>query len=332
MWIARNRELIRFFALLVLITAAASARRLFFVSAAAGIAVGGLGFILLLLFFLFSYYRYGKLRQLADYLRDIRQGQYRLAVQNYEEGELSILRSEIYKVTVLLEEQAKTLEKEKQQLADSMSDISHQLKTPLTSMLMMTDLLCEQPMDAATGKTFLLQIREQLERMQWLVSSLLKLAKLDAGAVTLKREPLTVFPLIHKAVAPLLVMMEDKGLSLEILGQDDAWIVADDHWTIEALTNIIKNCIEHTKVGGLKIRAVQTNLYTQIQIEDTGEGIAKADLPHIFKRFYKGKNADENSVGIGLAMAYSIIREQMGDIAVVSQEGRGTQFTIRFYR
>ena len=326
MWIARNRELIRFFALLVLITAAASGAAAFFVSAAAGIAVGGLGFILLLLFFLFSYYRYGKLRQLADYLRDIRQGQYRLAVQNYEEGELSILRSEIYKVTVLLEEQAKTLEKEKQQLADSMSDISHQLKTPLTSMLMMTDLLCEQPMDAATGKTFLLQ------RMQWLVSSLLKLAKLDAGAVTLKREPLTVFPLIHKAVAPLLVMMEDKGLSLEILGQDDAWIVADDHWTIEALTNIIKNCIEHTKVGGLKIRAVQTNLYTQIQIEDTGEGIAKADLPHIFKRFYKGKNADENSVGIGLAMAYSIIREQMGDIAVVSQEGRGTQFTIRFYR
>ena len=154
MWIARNRELIRFFALLVLITAAASGAAAFFVSAAAGIAVGGLGFILVLLFFLFSYDRYGKLRQLADYLRDIRQGQYRLAVQNYEEGELSILRSEIYKVTVLLEEQAKTLEKEKQQLADSMSDISHQLKTPLTSMLMMTDLLCEQPMDAATGKTF----------------------------------------------------------------------------------------------------------------------------------------------------------------------------------
>ena len=331
MWIARNRELTRFFALLALITAAASGAAGFFIGAAAGLAVGGLGLVLLFLFGIFTYRRYEKLRLLADYLRDIRDGQYRLAMQNYEEGELSILQSEIYKVTVLLEEQAKTLKKEKQQLADSMSDISHQLKTPLTSMLMMTDLLCEQPMDADTGKTFLLQIREQLERMQWLVSSLLKLAKLDAGAVTLKREPLTAFSLIHKAVAPLLVMMEDKGLSLEILGQDDAQIMADAHWTIEAFTNIIKNCIEHTKVGGLKIRAVQTNLYTQIQIEDTGEGIGKDDLPHIFKRFYKGKNADENSVGIGLAMACSIIRQQKGDITVVSQEGSGTQFTIRFY-
>ncbi|MFR3483553.1 MAG: sensor histidine kinase [Clostridia bacterium] len=210
-------------------------------------------------------------------------------MQNYEEGELSILRSEIYKVTVLLEEQAKTLEKEKQQLADSMSDISHQLKTPLTSMLMMTDLLCEQPMDAATGKTFLLQIREQLERMQWLVSSLLKLAKLDAGAVTLKREPLTVFPLIHKAVAPLLVMMEDKGLSLEILGQDDAWIVADDHWTIEALTNIIKNCIEHTKVGGLKIRAVQTNLYTRFRLRIQGRASRRPIFPIFLSAFIRGK-------------------------------------------
>ena len=332
MWIARNGELVRFFSISVLVTAAASGAAGFFINWTAGAAVGGLGAFLLLGFAIFTYRRYRKLRELADYLRNIREGRYNLGVKNYEEGELSILRSEIYKVTVLLEEQAKTLKKEKQYLADSMSDISHQLKTPLTSMLMMTDLLCEQAMDPATGKTFLLQIREQMERMQWLVSSLLKLAKLDAGAVVFKREPLAVYPLIHKAVAPLLVLMESKELSLDIAGQEDAWIMADAHWTIEALTNIIKNCIEHTCEGGLQIAVVQTNLYTQIRIEDTGEGIAKEDLPHIFKRFYKGRNADENSVGIGLAMAYSIIREQTGDLAVVSQERKGTRFTIRFYR
>ena len=145
---------------------------------------------------------------------------------------------------------------------------------------MMTDLLCEQTMDPETSRTFLQQIREQMERMQWLVSSLLKLAKLDAGAVVFMREPQAVFPLIHQAVAPLLVMMEGKELSLDISGQDDVRIMADRRWTVEALTNIIKNCIEHTRQGGLQITAVQTNLYTQIQdvYKRQGDDTAGASL------------------------------------------------------
>ena len=172
-----------------------------------------------------------------------------------------------------------------------------------------------------------------MERIEWLVSSLLKLSKLDAGVAVMKKDPVNVRSLVEKAVSPLLIPMELKEQTLELEGGEGVYFIGDAHWTTEALINILKNCMEHTPCGGrLQVAWEGNPIYTQIRIADTGEGIPKEDLPHIFTRFYRGRNAHEDSVGIGLAMAKSIILQQNGDITADSYPGRGTTFSIRFYK
>ena len=149
----------------------------------------------------------------------------------------------------------------------------------------------------------------------------------------MKKDPVNVRSLVEKAVSPLLIPMELKEQTLELEGGEGVYFIGDAHWTTEALINILKNCMEHTPCGGrLQVTWEGNPIYTQIRIADTGEGIPKEDLPHIFTRFYRGRNAHEDSVGIGLAMAKSIILQQNGDITADSYPGRGTTFSIRFYK
>jgi len=278
-------------------------------------------------------WRYTQIRKLSQYLKRITSGEYALDVRDNQEGELSILKSEIYKVTVTLREQAELLKKDKQFLANAISDISHQLKTPITSMVVMTDLLQDADLPEDKRVEFTQNIHSQLEWLQWLVSSLLKLSRIDAGAIEFRREPVHVSELIHKASAHLLIPMEIKEQTLEISGDEGTSFIGDFNWSAEAVANILKNCTEHTPRGGrITVSFSETPLYTLIRIADNGEGIDDEDLPRIFNRFYKGKNAHNDSFGIGLAMSKSLIEMQNGVIEVKSRNGEGTEFTLKLYK
>jgi len=281
--------------------------------------------------FLFLRKQYGQIRALTRYAARISAGDYSLDIRDNREGDLSILKNEICKITTLLREQAEALQREKALLADALADISHQLKTPLTSLSVLNDLLSENP-DEEKRALFLERMRAQLKRIEWLVSSLLKLSRLDAGAVAMKREKVLAGALVEKALATLAIPLEVKMLQVSVEGDEEAGFTGDFEWSCEALINVIKNCIEHTPEGGqLRISFAQNPLYTEIAVADSGPGIAPEDLPHIFNRFYKGKNAAADQVGIGLAMARAIVEKQGGDISVKSEPGSGAEFTIKFY-
>lgn len=293
----------------------------------------GVAILLISCTLIFTQWRYREIEKLSGYLQKISSGDFQLDVRDNYEGELSILKSQIYKVTKMLSEQGTLLQEDKAKLTNAISDISHQLKTPLTSMMVMADLLRDKNLDDQKRSEFTRNLQVQLERMEWLVSSLLKLSKIDAGTIMFKKEKVMVRELVQNAVEPLLVPMDIKMQSLNIQGDDKATFFGDYNWTTEALINIIKNCVEHTaEEGEISIHFSENALFTEITIADSGKGISKEDLPYIFKRFYKGKNASDDSVGIGLAMAHSIITSQKGDIEVQSQPGIGTKFHIKFYK
>lgn len=280
----------------------------------------------------FTNWRYRRIKQLSSYLRKISAGDYRLDVRDNHEGELSILKSDIYKVTKMLSDHQSLLQEDKIQLMDAISDISHQLKTPLTSMTVMTDLLKQDNLPQEKRIEFVHHIQTQLERIEWLVSSLLTLSKIDAGAIQFKEDPIYVKDLIDSLLDSLAIPIEIKELDINIEGPETTSFQGDEKWTKEALLNIMKNNIEHLAEGGkISISFEENPLYTEIVIRDNGQGISKEDLPYIFKRFYRGKNANENSVGIGLAIAHQIITKQNGAIDVTSQAGIGTTFHVKLY-
>lgn len=281
----------------------------------------------------FDRQRYKEIESLSGYLRTISNGQYSLDVRDNQEGELSILKNEIYKVTLMLSKQSDYLNQDKKRLADALSDISHQLKTPLTSMLVMIDLLSQQNLTEEKRIEFTGNIEKQLERMDWLLSSLLKLSKIDAGTAIFKKETVVVEDLVLQSLEPLRIPIELKNQDLLITGENSVTFIGDQGWTSEALINILKNCVEHTPAEGrISIHYTENPLYTEILIEDTGKGISREDLPNIFKRFYRGKNASKNNIGIGLAMAHTVIESQQGSLDVKSELGKGTQFSIKFHK
>ncbi len=288
------------------------------------------GFILLLI----RYQRAvsARVAGLSAYLRQIDAGDYSLDVRDNGEGSFSLLKNDLYKVTVRLREQAELLQRDKTALSDLIANISHQIKTPLTSMGVLADLLVEDPPEE-DRHAFVEQLRAQLGRIQWLVGVLLKLARLDAGTAAFKSESVEVRRLIERALEPLQIPLEIKRQRLEVQGNDDASFIGDLNWSAEALTNVVKNCIEHTPEGGsIEIHYGTNALYAEILVSDDGEGIASRDLPNIFNRFYRSENASENNVGIGLALAKAILTAQGGDISVRSQPGVGTSFEIRVFR
>ncbi|MDQ0227854.1 sensor histidine kinase [Metabacillus niabensis] len=329
----RNREIQLFLLLQLLISVAATVITAIFFPIQAALILFITAAALMLVSFYFTKWRYREIEKLSSYLRKITNGDYSLDIRDNAEGELSILKNDIFKVTLMLSEQSSYLQQDKVRLTDAISDISHQLKTPLTSMVVMADLLSNPNLDPAKRKEFTHNIQVQLERIEWLVSSLLKIAKIDADIVQFKKEKVPANILVQHALQSVLIPMDIKQLSLEISGDETVTFQVDLNWTVEALINILKNCIEHTDEGGaISISFTENALYTELTIEDTGKGIAKEDLPYIFKRFYKGKNAGEESVGIGLALSYSIIKNQQGNIEVKSEIGKGTTFRIKFYK
>ena len=275
---------------------------------------------------------YRDIKDMTDYVYHSSEGrEYEMKNKN-QEGQIGLLKTEIMKMTTVLKEKVALLHSEKIFLNDTISDISHQLKTPMTSLMLLTDLMYND-LDKEKKIEFLDRTNAQLSRMDWLIKSMLKLSKLEAKVIDFKTEKVNINELIRRSISPLSVPMELKNISLNINGDKEASYIGDIEWSSEALGNIIKNCIEHTKEGGnLNISYEENPIYSEIVIKDNGEGIDKDDIPNIFKRFYKGKNSKSDSVGIGLAMAKSIIESQNGDIYVKSEKNMGTEFHITFHK
>ena len=275
---------------------------------------------------------YRDIKDMTDYVYHSSEGrEYEMKNKN-QEGQIGLLKTEIMKMTTVLKEKVALLHSEKIFLNDTISDISHQLKTPMTSLMLLTDLMYND-LDKEKKIEFLDRTNAQLSRMNWLIKSMLKLSKLEAKVIDFKTDKVNINELIKRSISPLLVPIELRNISLNINGDKEASYTGDIEWSSEALSNIIKNCIEHTKEGGtLDITYEENPIYSEIIIKDNGEGIDKDDIQNIFKRFYKGKNSKSDSVGIGLAMAKSIIESQNGDIYVKSKKNRGSEFHITFHK
>ena len=274
-----------------------------------------------------------RLDKLINYLAAVNGGNYDLALDSNSETADSRLQNEIYKTTVTLREAAQQSAESREKLKTALSDISHQLKTPLTSVIITTENLLDNPeLPLDLRQEFLRDIYHSSNHISFLVQSLLTLSKLDADSIVLKRKPEPLGEVFSEVTQNIAVLAELKGVSVTT---DDNGVAldCDKKWLCEALTNIAKNCVEHTDEGGeVRLTAERNPVYTTITVSDNGQGIAPEDLPHIFERFYRGKNAADDSVGIGLALSKTIIEKAGGTIRVDSETGKGSAFTIRFFQ
>ena len=275
--------------------------------------------------------QYRKINKIDKYMNKILNNDYSLDIRDYVEGDISTLKNDVYKMTIKLKEQTELSIKDKKYLEETLADISHQIKTPLTSMYVINDILSDNDLDKKSQIEFLNKNRNQLERIEWLVTTLLKISRLDSGMVTLKRDNINIDDLIMKTIEPIKIMAELKNISIETNVETSNFYL-DFNWTLEALTNILKNACEHTNNNGkIKIEVTENPLYLSIKIIDNGVGISESDKKHIFDRFYKGKT-NKDSIGIGLNMAKKIINLQNGEIECISKVDEGTTFDIKFYK
>ncbi len=275
--------------------------------------------------------QYRKINKIDKYMNKILNNDYSLDIRDYVEGDISTLKNDVYKMTIKLKEQTELSIKDKKYLEETLADISHQIKTPLTSMYVINDILSDNDLDKKSQIEFLNKNRNQLERIEWLVTTLLKISRLDSGMVTLKRDNINIKDLINKTIEPIKIMAELKNILIETNIETTNFYL-DFNWTLEALTNILKNACEHTNNNGsIKIEVNENPLYLNIKIIDNGVGISESDKKHIFDRFYKGKT-NKDSIGIGLNMAKKIINLQNGEIECISKINEGTTFDIKFYK
>lgn len=274
-----------------------------------------------------------EVRNLIVLVDRINHQNYELELESYNEDELSILKSEIYKTTIMLKEAAENSLKDKVQLKNTLADISHQLKTPLTSVIIMLDaIIDDEDMDKVVRENFISDIKREMLNINFLVQSLLKLSKFDANAIKFINESIELRAIVDEAVKNVSTLCDLKNVEIEIGENGDVGVYLDLRWQVEALTNILKNCVEHSfENSKIKISFEKNKIYSSIIIEDSGRGIDKKDIPHIFERFYKGRNSSKDSVGIGLALAKSIIEKSDGHITCESQIGKGTTFKIKYF-
>ena len=293
-------------------------------------------FIVVLLFLLLIYYMYNRklkkeVRVINQYLQDILNDNYELNIADYNEDDLSVLKNDIYKVTIKLKNLSNYEQREQQFLMSTLEDISHQLKTPLTALMITNDILVNNDLSKEERKEFLMREAKELEKMEWLITTLLKLSKLDSGAVKFKKEKVRVEELIDEALESLLVSLELKKVKV-IKKHLDFNLICDRAWMREALTNILKNAYEHVlENGNIIINGEDNPVYKAIIITDDGVGIKKEEIKNIFKRFYS-TSSSKNSMGIGLNMARIIVQKHNGKIEVTSEPGKYTTFKIMFMK
>ena len=290
--------------------------------------------ILSIIFFKYNHSESKKINEITKYIEEINRGNYKLNIEENTEDELSILKNELYKITIMLKEVAENSQKDKTTLKDSLSDISHQIKTPITSILIMLDnILSDENMPEDRKKDFIKDIKREIINIKFLVESILKLSKIDSNSIKFIKKEVFIKDIINEAVKNVSMLSELKNIEIIVSGDDSIKTICDLKWQVEAITNILKNCIEHSYENRkIYINYNQNNMYTELKIEDNGTGIDAKDLPHIFERFYKGKNSSSDSVGIGLALSKSIIESNNGYIQVDSKLNKGTTFIIKYLK
>ena len=301
-------------------------------SPAAGILELVSSVILGTVFYRFTKKRYQSIAQLSEQIDMVLHGAEHLDISVEDEGELSILQSEIVKMTLRIREQNETLKNEKKHLADSLADISHQLRTPLTSVNIILSLL-EKSTDKKEQKELIREERELFEQMDFLLSSLLKLSRLDAGIVIFKKEQIDISNLVSASVRPFLISMELHNIQIQTDIPEGIEISGDFKWLSEAFQNIIKNSMESVcNNGKIEIACGDNPLFTEITFHDDGDGFKKEELPHLFERFYRGKDADATGYGIGLALCRTIIMRQGGTVTAKNHPQGGAVFYVRFLK
>ena len=291
--------------------------------------------ITLIMIFSFRLYWQKKVREdekrtavLSGYLDRIMEGQYDTLMQHDTGSELE---DSIYKAVVLLREEREQAQRAKENLADNMADLSHQLKTPAASIGLTLSLLKKKAWDEET-KQDIGRMEGQVGHLQHLVGSMLTLSRLDAGVLELEEKEFDLEEMLVDAVQPFVRQMEEKGICFGIQGADGISLSGDFGWCSEAFGNIIKNCVEHTpEQGNIRIACRDNPIYTEIVIQDSGRGFDEADLPHLFERFYRGAGFSKDSAGIGLALAKSIIEKENGTVTAKNTETGGAGFYIKFY-
>ena len=288
--------------------------------------------IIIIVFVLYNKRQKNKIKEITNYIEQINNKNYALDIQDNNEDELSVLKNELYKITVMLKEQAENSAKDKINLKNSLEDISHQLKTPLTSITIMLDNILDSPdMDLQTRNEFIKDIYREIANIKFLVQNLLILSKFDANTITFNEKEEKLEDIIEEAKQNVASICDLKNIQILVEGKEDAKTTCDLKWQVEALTNILKNCAEHSN-NNTKINVLysENNMYSEIVIKDEGSGIDQKDLKHIFERFYKGENSDKDSIGIGLSLAKTIIEKDNGFITVDSELGKGTTFNIKY--
>lgn len=272
-----------------------------------------------------------KISELTKLVDDINHRKYKIEIDE-DEDELSILKHEIYKTTLMLREQADNSLKDKKELKKSIDDISHQLKTPLTSILINIDNITDnQNIDNETREKFIREIKRETYNIKSLVETLLKLSKFDVNTIEFYNKKIKIEDLVNNSVQKVSTLADLKNIKINISGNLEETIICDMNWQIEAISNIIKNGIEHSKEDSkIDIKTETNNIYTKIEITNYGNKIDEEDQKHIFERFYKGKNSKEDSIGIGLALSKSIIETNNGRISVNSNDKK-TSFIIKFF-
>lgn len=284
-----------------------------------------------------------EVRRLQRYFDDLNHGSYDLEPGQAVEGDLSMLQSDIFKVTQLLRTSAEREKAKSEDLSRWLADISHQLKTPIASIRINLDNLLDDPdMPPDLQHDFLKECSMQLEWISSLVMTLLKLARIDAGTVELKKEEMDLMAVAREAEQKLGILSEiaqvevvwesePRGELIDPADIGEVPMIGDPAWQLEAVSNILKNCIEHSPAGSKVYLSMRnTAVFKELTIRDTGEGISEEDLPHIFERFYRAQNATRESVGIGLSLANSVVEAGGGKIMVTSEKGEGTTFIIRY--
>ncbi len=278
-----------------------------------------------------------RIEELSDYLEQVNMGK---AVVLSVSGEdlFSRLEDEIYKTVTFLYQTKDAAVQAKNDFAENLSNIAHQIKTPITAISLSLQTLSEMPMKKEYEKDRMEQIKKQLNRLIHLEESLLVLSRLDAGTLMFQKEDVDVFTLLVLAADNLQELFADSGTFIDIPESGEMAVTADLNWTMEAVINVMKNCMEHNAGGTVHCSYGQNPLYTKILIWDEGDGFAKEDIPHLFKRFYRGKNADAggnirgSGIGIGLALSKEIIEHQNGTIRAKNLPNGGACFEIRFYK
>ena len=327
----RNPEVRRTLFLSLLLSLAAGGTGLVLLGGKGGVFGFLTGLVMTCVQILVTFRRYRSIRKLASEIDAILHGAELHNIRGTSEGELAILRTEVGKMTLRLREHEQALIADKQFLADSLADISHQLRTPLTSIQLLLTLLSKRDLTEMRRIELLGELRSLLTRIDWLVDALLKYSKLDAGSVQLRQDTVPLSQLLDTACTPLQIPLELRGIELRT--KAEGTFCGDVAWTAEAIGNIVKNCMEHTPEGGrVTVQGSENPLFTEIVITDSGSGIRKEDLPHIFERFYQGERTAQQGFGIGLALARRIVTGQNGTLKAENLPTHGAKFSIRFYK